>query len=96
MSTRGGQFFWVDNAWNLMNEKANMFDYLPGGRYFYQTDLGKSWVGNYIKSHLINHLDNILWLRFPIMPHGSMPGQPYFGPGIPLENVESNKPVLIL
>ncbi|MBN3584571.1 RHS repeat-associated core domain-containing protein [Algoriphagus aestuarii] len=89
MSDKRGNTFWVDKDWNSMNG-INMFNYFPGGKYFSNTDMGKSKLGIYIREHLLNHLDNILWLLGPKMPAGSMPGQPYFGPGLPLENPDSS------
>ncbi|WP_169714521.1 hypothetical protein, partial [Algoriphagus antarcticus] len=90
MSDRRGNTFWVDKNWNSM-KGINMFEYFPGGRKFGETDMGQSKLGIYIREHLLNHLDNILWLWGPKMPPGSMPGQPYFGPGLPLENPDSGK-----
>ncbi|MBC6369160.1 hypothetical protein DDT91_20395 [Algoriphagus sp. AK58] len=90
MSDQRGKFFWVDKNWNGRNG-SSMIDYMPGGRKFGETDMGKSKLGIYIREHLMNHLDNILWLWGPKMPPGTMPGQPYFGPGLPLENPSSGK-----
>ena len=57
--------------------KPCMFSYFPGGESFANTEMGQSKFGIYIREHLSNHLDNVIWLFGPKMPYGTMPGQPY-------------------
>jgi len=70
--------------------KPCMFSYFPGGESFANTEMGQSKFGIYIREHLSNHLDDVIWLFGPKMPYGTMPGQPYFGPELPLENPPRN------
>lgn len=73
-----------------------MFSYFPGGKNFGETNMGKSNLGQFIQNDFLHVLDNILWFGFPVMPRGSMPGQPYFGPGLPMVNPYSNNPKIVL
>ncbi|MDN3604325.1 hypothetical protein [Belliella kenyensis] len=81
-----GSFFTIGPDGQNVDQEYGMFSYFPGGKNFKNTHVGQSKLGIYIREHFVNHLDNVLWFFGPKMPYGTMPGQPYFGPGLPLEN----------